>query len=58
MSADTLLAAATACDKGFRDSLSRNSLADLGFLEGGDSGNPSERIERALRGLVLRENEI
>ena len=54
MSADTLLAAATACDKGFRDSLSRNSLADLGFLEGGILWEP----ERALRGLVLRENEI
>jgi len=29
------------------------TLADLGFLEGGDFGNPSERSDRALRGSGL-----
>jgi len=29
------------------------AVADLGFLEGGDFGNPSERSERALRGSGL-----
>jgi len=36
----------------------KDALADLGFLERGDFGNPSERSERALSGLGLRENEI
>jgi len=27
-------------------------LADLGFFRGGDSGNPSERSERALRDMA------
>jgi len=36
----------------------RSTLADLGFFRPGDFGNPSERSERALRGLGLRENEI
>ena len=31
----------------------RIALADLGFLEAGDFGNPSERSERALRGSGL-----
>jgi len=31
------------------------ALADLGFFRGGDSGNPSERSERALRGSGLTE---
>jgi len=35
------------------------TLADLGFFRGGGApvGNPSERSERVLRGLGLRENE-
>ena len=37
----------------------QRSLADLGFFKGGgDFGNPSERSERALRGLGLWENDI
>jgi len=28
-------------------------LADIGFLEGGDFGNPNERSKRALRGSGL-----
>ena len=46
--------------KGSREGQKGKAVADLGFFlkGGGDFGNPSERSERALRGLGLREIEI
>ena len=41
------------CDPILMSDYIRQPLADLGFLEGGDFGNPSERSERALRGSGL-----
>jgi len=44
--------------RGRRRHAGQTTFADLGFLEGGDFGNPSKRSERALRGLGIRQNEI